>query len=81
MLESLVSDILVRDVGPYLVGITPDTVSLGVWGGDLSLRDLAVRPDALAVLLETLGLDLPVTCLAGNVGSLTLCVPWKALRS
>lgn len=81
MLESLVSDILVRVVGLYLVGITPETVSLGVWGGDLSLRDLTVRPDALAVLLETLGLDLPVTCLAGNVGSLTLCVPWKALRS
>ena len=81
MLESLVSDILVRVVGLYLVGITPETVILGVWGGDLSLRDLTFRPDALAVLLGTLGLDLPVTCPAGSVGSLALCVPWKALRS
>lgn len=81
MLERLVADVLVRVLGQYLVGITPSTVSLGVWGGNLDLHKLAVRPDALAVLLETLGLDLPVTCIAGSVGSLQLRVPWKALRS
>lgn len=81
MLERLVADVLVRVLGQYLVGITPSTVSLGVWGGNLELHKLAVRPDALAVLLETLGLDLPVTCIAGTVGSLILRVPWKALRS
>lgn len=74
-------DVLVRVLGQYLVGITPSTVSLGVWGGNLELYNLAVRPDALAVLLETLGLDLPVTCIAGTVGNLILRVPWKALRS
>lgn len=80
-MQRLVSDVLVRVLGQYVHGITPETVSVGVWSGCLQLYKLAVRPDALAVLFETLGLDLPVTVTAGNIGTLSLSVPWKALRS
>jgi vacuolar protein sorting-associated protein 13A/C len=81
MLERLVSDLLVRVLGQYVHGITPETVRVGVWSGDLELHQLALRPDALAVLFETLGLDLPVTVSAGFIGTLSLKVPWKAMRS
>lgn len=81
MLEKLVADVLVRVLGQYVHGITADTVRVGVWSGHLTLERLALRPDALAILFESLGLDLPVTVIAGYVGNLTLHVPWKALRS
>jgi Vacuolar sorting-associated protein 13, N-terminal/N-terminal region of Chorein or VPS13 len=81
MLERLVADILVRILGQYVAGITPETVNFGVWSGHLELHRLALRPEALAFLFETLGLDLPVTVIAGYVGTLTLRAPWKALRS
>jgi Vacuolar sorting-associated protein 13, N-terminal/N-terminal region of Chorein or VPS13 len=81
MLERLIADILVRILGQYVTGISPESVSVGVWSGHLELHRLALRPEALAILFETLGLDLPVTVIAGYIGTLTLRVPWKALRS
>ncbi len=81
MLERLVSEILVKILGSYLDGINRENVSFGVWAGDLELRGLRIRSEALAVLFETMALDLPVTVTAGYVGLLRLEVPWKRLRS
>ncbi|KAI0564764.1 Vacuolar protein sorting-associated protein 13 second [Gracilaria domingensis] len=81
MLEGIVSDGLVRLLGSYVDGLNRESIRLGVWRGDLELKNLRLRPDALAVLFETLGLDLPVTVTAGYIGLLRLEVPWKRLRS
>lgn len=81
MLEGIVADVLVRVLGSYVDGLNRESIRVGVWQGDLELHNLRLRPDALAILFETLGLDLPVTVTAGHIGLLRLEVPWKQLRS
>lgn len=81
MLEGIVADVLVRILGSYVDGLNVESIRVGVWRGALELTHLCLRPDALAVLFETLGLDLPVTVTAGYIGILRLEVPWKTLRS
>lgn len=81
MLEGIIADVLVRVLGSYVDGLNRESIRVGVWRGDLELNNLRIRPDALAILFETLGLDLPVTVTAGYIGHLRLEVPWKALRS
>ncbi|CDF40126.1 unnamed protein product [Chondrus crispus] len=81
MLESVLADVLTRVLGQYLEGIDRDSVRFGAWSGLVELRGVALRPEALAVLFETLGMDLPVTVEAGFIGLLRLQVPWKAIGS
>lgn len=79
MLESVLADVLTRVLGQYLEGIDRDSVRFGAWSGLVELRGVALRPEALAVFFETLGLDLPVTVEAGFIGLLRLQVPWNAI--
>lgn len=51
----------------------PSVCSLSIYKGDVVLRNLQLKADALE------GLDLPVTVRAGLLGSLTLKVPWSSL--
>lgn len=81
MLEGIVADVLVRVLGSYVDGLNRESIRVGVWRGDLELNNLRLRQDALAILFETLGLDLPVTVTAGYIGLLRLEVPWKSLSS
>ncbi|GAB0491741.1 hypothetical protein MMPV_002996 [Pyropia vietnamensis] len=81
MLESLLADVLTRVLGQYVHGIDRDSIRFGVWGGNLELTGLALRPEALAVLFESLGIALPVTVHSGFIGLLSLEVPWKRLSS
>lgn len=81
VLEGIVADVLVRVLGSYVDGLNKESIRVAVWRGDLELKSLRLRPDALAVLFEGLGLDLPVTVTAGYIGLLRLEVPWKSLRS
>lgn len=81
MLESLLADVLTRVLGQYVHGIDRDSIRFGVWGGNLELTGLALRPEALAVLFESLGIALPVTVHSGFIGLLSLEVPWKCLSS
>lgn len=79
MLESVLADVLTRVLGQYLQGIDRDSVRFGAWSGLIELRNVALRPEALAVLFETLGVALPVTVESGFIGLLRLVVPWKAI--
>lgn len=81
MLERIIADVLVRVLGSYVDGLNKESIRVGIWQGDMELRHLRLRPEALAVLFETLGLDLPVTVTAGYIGLLRLEVPWNSLRS
>jgi hypothetical protein len=49
---------------------------LSLFTGSLTLRDLAIKPDALSTLL-----DLPVRVVAGSIGSISVSVPLASLRS
>ncbi len=42
---------------------------------------MALRAEALAVLFETLGVDIPVTVEAGFIGLLRVVVPWTSIGS
>lgn len=81
MLERLLADVLTRVLGQYLHGIDQESINFGVWNGCLELRSLQLLPEALAILFETLGMELPVTVCAGFIGLLRIVVPWKTLGS
>lgn len=81
MLESVLADVLTRVLGQYLEGIDREHVRFGAWSGLVELHTVALRPEALAVLFETLGIALPVSVESGFIGLLRLVVPWKSIGS
>jgi len=81
MFEGLVSEALTRVLGEYVLGLDKDKIQIGVWNGKLELKSLALHSEALSILFETLGINVPVTVLAGQIGTLNVEVPWKSLRS
>lgn len=64
---------LQKYLGQYVAGLDGDALRLKVLSGDVVLRDLSLRPEALEEL------RLPVRVTAGFVGSITLRVPWREL--
>lgn len=72
MFEGLVADALTRVLGEYVRGLDKDKINVGVWSGKLELKGLELHPEALSLLLETLGVNAPVTVQAGKIGVLEL---------
>lgn len=74
MLEGLVSTLLNRFLGMYVQNFDPKQLNVGIWSGDVKLRDLELRREALDQL------RLPLNVIEGHLGSLTLSIPWSNLR-
>jgi vacuolar protein sorting-associated protein 13A/C len=70
MLERQLLFYLKQYLGKYVDGLDADALKISVWAGDVELRNLSLKPEALA------DLDLPVTVRAGLLGKLTLKVKW-----
>lgn len=68
MFEAQVAWYLNNYLGKYLSGLDAESLKISVWKGDVQLRNLHLKPEALN------GLDLPVTVKAGLLGKLTLKV-------
>ena len=49
---------------------------LSLLTGSITLKDLAIKPDAISTLL-----DLPVRVVSGSIGSISLNIPLASLRS
>jgi len=81
VVKRIIADILYRNLGSYVDGLTKESIGNGIWEGNLELRDLTLKAESLAVLFESFGLDLPVTVTAGYVGLLCVEVPWTNLAS
>lgn len=81
VVKRIIADVLYRNLGNYVDGLTKESIGNGVWEGNLELRGLRLKGEALAVLFESLGLDLPVTVTAGYIGLLCVEVPWTCLQS
>ena len=47
MLEGLVSTLLNRFLGMYVQNFDPKQLNVGIWSGDVKLRDLELRREAL----------------------------------
>ncbi|KAL9632336.1 MAG: hypothetical protein Q9204_003838 [Flavoplaca sp. TL-2023a] len=74
MLEGLVSNLLNRFLGMYVKNFNPQQLNVGIWNGDVKLRNLELRREALDQL------HLPVNVVEGYLGSLTMSIPWTNLR-
>jgi vacuolar protein sorting-associated protein 13A/C len=74
MLEGLVSSLLNRFLGMYIRNFDPAQLKVGIWSGDVKLRDLELRREALDQL------KLPINVVEGHLGQLTLTIPWSNLR-
>jgi len=75
MLESLVTTLLNRFLGAYVSNLNYNQLQIGIWSGDVVLRDLQLRREALDKF------DLPVDVLEGHLGELTLSIPWSNLKN
>ncbi|KAL3428164.1 hypothetical protein PVAG01_01673 [Phlyctema vagabunda] len=75
MLEGLVATLLNRFLGMYIKNFDPKQLNVGIWSGDVKLRNLELRREALDQL------RLPVNVAEGHLGQLTLTIPWTKLGS
>ncbi|XP_020230234.1 uncharacterized protein LOC109811015 [Cajanus cajan] len=73
MFEAHVLHLLRRYLGEYVHGLSSEALRISVWKGDVVLKDLKLKAEALNAL------KLPVIVKAGFVGTITLKVPWKSL--
>ncbi|BFZ57125.1 Vacuolar protein sorting-associated protein 13 [Savitreella phatthalungensis] len=73
MLEGLVAQLLNRFLGAYIDGFDPKQLNVGIWSGDVKLRNLKLKREALDKF------KLPIDVSAGYVGELTLSIPWSNL--
>ncbi|KAL3812236.1 hypothetical protein ACJIZ3_013504 [Penstemon smallii] len=73
MFEAHVLHLLRRYLGEYVHGLSAEALRISVWKGDVVLKDLKLKAEALNAL------KLPVTVKAGFLGTITLKVPWKGL--
>ncbi|EHL03290.1 putative Vacuolar protein sorting-associated protein 13 [Glarea lozoyensis 74030] len=58
----------------YIRNFDPGQLKVGIWSGDVKLRDLELRREALDQL------KLPINVVEGHLGQLTLKIPWSNLR-
>ncbi|EOA39345.1 hypothetical protein CARUB_v10012395mg [Capsella rubella] len=73
MFEAHVLHLLRRYLGEYVHGLSTEALRISVWKGDVVLKDLKLKAEALN------SLKLPVAVKSGFVGTITLKVPWKSL--
>ena len=74
MLEGLVANLLNRFLGMYVKNFDAKQLNVGIWNGDVKLRNLELRREALDQL------KLPVNVVEGHLGQLTMTIPWTNLR-
>ncbi|KAJ5665895.1 uncharacterized protein N7477_008343 [Penicillium maclennaniae] len=74
MLEGLVASLLNRFLGIYVKNFDAKQLNIGIWSGDVKLRNLELRREALDQL------HLPLNVVEGHLGQLTLSIPWSNLR-
>ncbi len=75
MFEAQLAYYLNRYLGTYVQGLDTKSLKISVFKGDVTLRNLKLKPEALA------DLNLPITVKAGLIGSLTLKVRQLSLSS
>ncbi|MEW5298732.1 MAG: hypothetical protein WDW36_001820 [Sanguina aurantia] len=73
MFEGQVAYYLSKYLGQYVNGLDAESLKISVWRGDVELRNLSLKPEALQ------SLDLPIRVKAGLLGRLTIKVPWTKL--
>ncbi|KAJ1531594.1 hypothetical protein ONE63_000266 [Megalurothrips usitatus] len=73
MFEGVVAALLNRFLGKYVQDLDTEHLNVGIFGGDVQLHNLRLRPEALYEL------DLPIEVKAGTIGRVSLNIPWSGL--
>ena len=73
--KSLLFGVLNDAVGDFVVGLSPEHLKLGLWSGDIELKDLEVNVEAIKKL------GLPLELKKGCIKALSLSIPWSSLGS
>ncbi|XP_078437793.1 pleckstrin homology (PH) domain-containing protein isoform X2 [Wolffia australiana] len=73
MLEDQVASLLQKYLGNYVKGFNKEALKISVWRGDVELKNMQLKPEALNAL------KLPVKVKAGFLGSIRIKVPWSRL--
>ncbi|XP_035665478.1 vacuolar protein sorting-associated protein 13A-like [Branchiostoma floridae] len=73
VLESLVAGLLNTYLGKYIEDLDTTNLGISLFGGDVELKDLQLRPEALYEL------ELPLEVKAGYVEKLSVEIPWTSL--
>ena len=74
MLEGLVATLLNRFLGMYVKNFDAKQLQVGIWSGEVTLKNLELRREALDQL------RLPLNVVEGHLGQLTLSIPFSNLR-
>ncbi|KAI9141282.1 hypothetical protein BKA69DRAFT_1124929 [Paraphysoderma sedebokerense] len=74
MFEAVIANLLNKILGDYVDNLEQKQLNVGIWAGDVVLRNLKLKKDALDKF------DLPITVLEGYLGELTLKIPWQNLK-
>ena len=74
MLNGLVANLLNRFLGLYVRNFDPKQLEVGIWSGDVKLRNLELRREALDQF------HLPINVVHGHISTLVLKIPWTNLR-
>ncbi|KAJ3072035.1 hypothetical protein HDU98_004400 [Podochytrium sp. JEL0797] len=75
MFESVVSLLLNKFLGDYVLDLENNQLSIGIWAGDVVLQNLRLKREALDKF------DLPVDVVEGFLGHLTITIPWSDLKT
>jgi len=75
MFESLVANLINRFLGSYIENFDPKQLNIGIWSGDVKLRNLRLKKESLDEF------KLPIDVKFGHLGELTLQIPWSNLKS
>ena len=75
MLEGVLASVLNRFLAEYVDGLNTSQLNIGIWSGDVTLRNLRLKRTALDKF------QLPLDVKEGYLGRLTLSIPWSNLKS
>ncbi|KAL0210405.1 hypothetical protein RCL1_004841 [Eukaryota sp. TZLM3-RCL] len=73
VIRDLVRNLIDRFLGDYIYGLNPEDLKLSVLSGDVVLKDLVIRPDALSKFHPFLAVR------RGSLGSLEIKLSWTKL--
>ncbi|ORY51917.1 hypothetical protein BCR33DRAFT_712120 [Rhizoclosmatium globosum] len=75
MFESVISLLLNKFLGDYVLDLENNQLSIGIWAGDVVLQNLRLKREALDKF------NLPVDVVEGFLGHLTISIPWSDLKT
>jgi vacuolar protein sorting-associated protein 13A/C len=74
-MEGVLLRVLERSLGKYVDGIGKENLKLGVFSGELQMRNMTLKKEALD------SFQLPLQVVRGSVASIDLKIPWRKLTS